>query len=260
MRLICICLLSLFLFVSSKPVSLNDREIEVLYLCDISGMFEFNEEGRLGLATLSEFKRREVERLKASNGSVLLFTGGNVFGKGNSMRSNFKILNRVPFDAVFLTEGEISYLDSNPSLKALNLPLVSSRKNSFGIALNKIFEIGNIVLSVQEKAGQVSGGIDKQENVRIVFLQENLQETALAPSSDRLDILVGKRENFASYFYQGGVFFAECPSYINSVGKINLVFREGNLIRHSQEFVTLNAGRRNRSWIEPNREIVNELK
>ncbi|NUM42399.1 MAG: hypothetical protein HUU45_12300, partial [Leptospiraceae bacterium] len=137
-------LLVLFLFFlnSFKPISLSDREIEILYLCNISGLFEFDEDGRLGLSTLSELKRREKTRLSHSNGEVLLFTGGNVFGKGKGLRSNFKILNQVPFDAVFLTEEEIAYLDSNLSLKSLNLPLVTSRKNSFGIVENKDFQIG----------------------------------------------------------------------------------------------------------------------
>ncbi len=256
MRKYCILILFIFGFYSLKPVSLEDKEVEILYLCDCNGQFEFDNEGRSGLATLSELKRRESERLKSQNGMVLLFSGGNFFGKGKDMRSNFKLLSQVPFDAVFLTDEELAYLDINLALKSLNLPLVTSRKNSFGIDGKKEFVLGDVNLTVNDSSykGEESSS---RKNVRVIFSTE--EEKREFSNSDFL-ILIGHKEKMSSYYYKSGVHFAECPSYKNSIGKINLTFRNGEIIRHSQEFVFLNSDDRNRSWIEPNREIANELK
>jgi superfamily II DNA or RNA helicase len=65
-------------------------------------------------------------------------------------------------------------------------------------------------------------------------------------------------KDISSFSFKKNVYTVQCPGP-DKLGKINLFFRNKTLIRQKQELIPLNTKDLNQSWIEPDREIVNEL-
>ena len=248
----------IFLF-SGKPVSFSDTEIEILYLCDVDGNFEFDQDGRSGIATLSEYKRLERERLEAENGQVFLFSSGNFFGKTKETGTVLKLLSLVPFDGIFLSDEDFSVLEKRPSVENMGSILLTSKKNSKGFESEKRIQFRNLNLVFSETFPDSSS--NGKINAKLIFsvandIPENIRTAPLHPP----EIYFIRKSKLSSYFYRQGVYFAYCPDRSGEIGKLNLYFRDGRLIRNRQEFVYMNITDQGRSWIDPNRNIVHELK
>ena len=157
MKKVILSLLFLFCFISNQPISISDREFIILYFCDMNGNYEFDIDGRKGLATISEVKKQELRKVSDHRGEVFLISGGNFSGKGENLKAHFSLLNKVGFDAVFIGEDELNYLELNPTLKNLKLPLIVNRENSFQASQEKKitqegiqFRISNTLTNVED--------------------------------------------------------------------------------------------------------------
>ena len=148
----CVILLLIFfsLFINtihSKPINSNDKNITILYICNLNGNFHFDEDGRKGLATIAEIKRRELEKNYSEKGGVLLLSQGLIFNeKGDDFP--FSILKTALFDSVFLSEKELAYMEKNPNLVKLDLPILANRDTYLEIETEKIFIIEGIKVRV----------------------------------------------------------------------------------------------------------------
>ncbi|MCE9500104.1 MAG: hypothetical protein K8R21_06355, partial [Leptospira sp.] len=228
-------------------------------LCGLEGYFEFDAEGRGGIATLSEFKRREKNRLAAENGNAYLFYAGNLFGKDRTPEKVLKIADRVPFDGIFLSETDISLLEKNSSNPGRISALLTSKKNLIGIQGEKRIQFGNLTLLFSEHFTDQSSG-DKI-NAKLIFSPPvEIPGGIVSEPADPPEIYFIRKNDLSSYSYKRGIFYAYCTDKPGEVGKLNLYFRNGKLIRNRQEFIYLNSMNSNRSWIDPNLEVQQEMK
>lgn len=325
-----VCVLSLF-FIFQKSPAPKDTKVTFLYLCSIDGKFDFDREGREGLATVTELKRQEEERIHPDGGNVFLLTQGSFFENDKDARS-FTLMKKAGFDAVVLSEEELVYLEKNPALKKLGLPVIAPRDNLFSAATEKIFSLDGVNMKLTsfllnklpyEKRKNVHLNLvfpdpgteisleDIDENIPAVFFvpsvkglsvpakadsnekkaetpkkEETIQTSVMTMSGETLktgtnvsansadskdsalkkEISLEKDAPKRNAFYstalsfKSNVYTAECPEKKGVLGKYSLVYRNGKLIRQTQEFIPLNTKDHNRKWIHPDKEMQSELK
>jgi hypothetical protein len=257
--LILLVSISIGLFSKEEPKSLSDKTFTILYLCDINGNFDFTFEGRGGISLLAEIKRQEEEKIYAGKGGVLLLSRGDFFGKKLETHS-FRLFHKSKFDSVFIGEKEVSYLEANPNLLKLNLPILASRENLVGIETEKIVEFSGIHFKLSSYLINKLPYIQtKKIHLNLVFPEPgNVQD--ISDIKQEIPVLFFLPKSMSSaYSFRKNVYTAECPSNSGVVGKIQLTFRGEKLIRQSQEFISLNGSDTNRDWIDPADEVLEEL-
>jgi hypothetical protein len=256
-----VLLLTLFLLspIHSKPSNSSDKQITILYMCNLGGYLHFDEDGRKGLATIAEIKRRETEKLFSESGGVLLISQGKLFEESQEIYP-FSILKTALFDSVFLTESELSYIEKNPTLIKLDLPILANRESYLEIQTEKIFSIEGIKVRVQ-KDTLPKFPHDKKEHphLNLVFPEDSssIEPSTLVSPFPVFYFLPKEKTNSISY--KKNVYTAECPESGEKIGKLKLTFRKEELIRQYHEFIPLNTKDHNNSWIKPHSETVKEL-
>jgi hypothetical protein len=252
---------SLFIntIIHTKPINANDKNITILYICNLNGNFHFDEEGRKGLATIAEIKRRELEKNYSEKGGVLLLSQGLLFNdRGEDF--SFSILKTALFDSVFLSERELAYMEKNPNLVKLDLPILANRDTYLEIETEKIFSIEGIKVRVNNfTLSKIPHDKKELPNLNLVF-PENGRElnTELINSPFPIFYFLPK-EKTSSFAYKDNVYTAECPETGDKLGRLKLTFRNGDMIRQYQDFIFLNSKDSNGSWIKPHKETMKEL-
>ena len=245
-----------FCFISNQPVSLSDREFVILYFCDMNGNYEFDLDGRKGLATISGIKKQELKKVNDHRGEVFLISGGNFSGKGDNLKAHFSLLNKVGFDGVFIGEDELSYLESNPALKNLKLPLIAHRENSF----QALQEMKLIREGIQFRISNTLSPLeDTKIDVQLLFHTGGSYNYLNSVDLQNPVYFFLNESDISSFKYKKNIYTVQCPTP-EKLGKLSLYFRKKNLIRQKQEFIPLNTIDVNSDWISPDREIINELK
>ncbi|MDX1957185.1 MAG: hypothetical protein SFU98_01360 [Leptospiraceae bacterium] len=243
----------------SKPISEKDRRITILYVCHLEGELQFDEDGRRGLATISEVKRREAEKIFRERGGVLLLSRGNFFESTEHDKS-FKLMKDSLFDSILLEEEEINYFEKNPNLKKLNLPILSPRENILGLDTEKIFDLDGIHVRVNSYLlNKIPIQKTKQIHVNLIFPEkdESIDFSKIHPEIPVIFFL--PREKTSDYSFHANVYTAHCPEKKGMLGKIHLYFRDNKLIRESQEMILLNTKEQNQNWIRPHEEVLKSL-
>ncbi len=263
--------LFIFVFIQKRPISLDDREVSVLYVCDLQGNFMFDEEGRKGIATLSELKRRENEKMIQGKDFSLLVTSGRF--TETTVGTNFSILNKVPFDIALIGEDELLYLEENPNLTKLKLPIIARRTNKISSPMEKIVSHGGINLWIGGDLSVIDPKKIKDINAFFVFPENSekfftLTEEEIEKKKKNSDQIINYKPNIPiffissslnenSYSYDGVIYKVKCPLWNSGqVGKLTLYYRQGELIRQKQGFIYLNTKEGNGSWIEPNESLL----
>lgn len=256
MKKIFITCLIILNFISNQPISIADKEFVILYFCDMNGVYDFDMDGRKGLATISEIKKTESKKFYDHRGQVFLISGGNFSGKGSGMQTHFNLLNKAGFDAAFIGEDELSYLEMNPALKNLRLPIIAERENSFDAIREKIIKSEGIQFRISHILPDVE---DTNIDVQLLFKNGGSYDYLKTLDVKKPVYFFTNEDSNSAFSFKKNIYTVHCPSP-DKLGKLNLFFRNKNLIRQKQEFIPLNTNDLNRSWIEPDREIVNELR
>lgn len=263
-------------FVNKVPISIDDREVSLLYVCDLKGNFYFDEEGRKGLSTLAEVKRRETEKIMGKSGVSLLVTSGRVTDIA-TVGTNFGILNKVPFDAALIGEEELFYLEENPNLKKLKLPIIARRENKISIPMERLFSVDGVKVWVGGNLNTIDSEEIKEINTFFVFLDEGARFFQRTESEKRENIrmidkikgydpkkyyfFIAPDLNGNSYSFNKNVYKLNCPlGKKGKIGQLKLYYRKGDLIRQKQKFIFLNTKIKDKSWINPKRETLEYLK
>ncbi len=243
----------------SKPISSNDRHITILYLCNLNGNLDFDEDGRKGLPIIAEIKRRELEKVYNEKGGVLLLTQG-VFFSEKSEEFPFKITKTSLFDGVLLSERELSYLEKNPNLLKMELPVLANRDNALDIETEKVFDFDGVKVKVNNfLIKKIAHNISDIPSLNLIFPQPG-ETVDLDNIPTKIPVIYFlDKEKTSSYSYSKNVYTAECPDSGDKIGKIRLTYRNGELIRQTQEFISLNSKNHNSSWIKPHTETMKEL-
>ncbi len=256
MKKIILFFVSILCFISNQPISLTDKEFVIFYFCDMNGRYEFDLDGRKGLATIAELKRQESKRFYDHRGQVFLISGGNFSGTGENMRAHFNLLNKAGFDAAFIGEEELSYLELNPALRNLKLPLIAHRENDFKANTEKLIKSEGIQFRISNTLSPVE---DTSIDIQLLFHNGGSYDYMKSLDVQKPVYYFVNDSEISSFSFKKNIYTVKCP-VPDKLGKINLFFRNKTLIRQKQEFVSLNTKDLNQSWIEPDREIVNELK
>ena len=256
MKKIILSFISILFLISNQPISLKDKEFVIFYFCDMNGRYEFDADGRKGLATISELKRQESKRFYDHRGQVLLISGGNFSGTGENMRAHFNLLNKAGFDAAFIGEEELSYLELNPALKNLQLPLIAQRENEFKANTEKLIKAEDIQFRISHTLSPIE---DTSIDIQLLFHRGGSYDYLKTIEVQKPIYYFINEADISSFSFKKNIYTVQCPGP-DKLGKINLYFRNKTLIRQRQEFVPLNTKDSNKSWLEPDREIVNELK
>ncbi|MBP9885747.1 MAG: hypothetical protein KBF93_05605 [Leptospiraceae bacterium] len=243
-------------FISNQPISITDKEFVIFYFCDMKGRYEFDLDGRMGLATISELKRQESKRFYDHRGQVFLLSGGNFSGVGDNMRSHFGLLNKAAFDAVFVGEEELLYLEQNLALRNLELPLIAERENEFKAIKEKHITSHGIHFRISSNLPSIE---DKSVDIQLLFHTTGSYDYLKSLETEKPIYYFLNESEISSFSFKKNIYTAQCPSP-EKIGKLSLFFRKKNLIRQRQEFIPLNSKDSNNSWLEPDREIINELK
>ena len=193
-----ISFLSVFFLFQKSPAP-KDTKVTFLYLCSIDGRFDFFQEGREGLATVTELKRQEEERIHPEGGTVFLFTQGNFFENDKDARS-FTLMKKAGFDSVVLSEEELGYFEKNPALKRLGLPVIAPRDNLFNAPTEKIFSLDGVNLKLTsfllnklpyEKRKNVHLNLifpDPDSEISLDDIDENIPAVFFVPSKKGLTL------------------------------------------------------------------------
>lgn len=250
-----IFLLCTFLHSAEKNI---DRSVTLLYTCRLSGKFDFDEDGRKGLATISEIKRRELESVYREKGIVLLLSRGLTFSEGEE--SSFKLLKTALFDTVLLSPEEMDILEKNPNLLKLDLPIIANRENSLGIGTEKYFEMEGIGIKVSNFLLKKLPHNPTQPVLLNLVFWEPGSKPDLENIPRKLPVIYFTPSGMSSAFsFSKNVTTAECPESGDVLGKIKLTYRKGELIRQHQEFISLNTKNSPNSWIEPFKPTLDEI-
>lgn len=238
-------------FLFSESILQKDKKITILYICGIEGRFAFDNDGRKGLTTISELKRLELEKNFYERGSVLLLSSGNFFQKENFTES-WHIIKKAGFDAVFLGEEEISYLEKNPNLLKLNLPILSTRENLASIDTEKIFQLDGINIKVTNYlVNKLPYEVKIPIHLNLVFPEPNKEQDLQEIHPEIPVIFFLNANKTTAYSFHRNVYTAECPNSMEKIGKLTLTYRNQKLIRQIQEFIPLNTKDHNQKWIFP---------
>ncbi len=255
MRLI-FCILCIFFFLSAEPISRKDFEFVFLYICDLEGQYEFSDDGRAGLATISEIKKIEEKKQSDNRGSVFLISSGSFSGKNENLKGHFSLLNESGFDAAFISETELIYMEENPILQKMKLPVIAHRENNVNFKESKNFEIRGYQFRVSHILEPVE---DKTLDIELIFPQiGNLDYIKNFNPSKPTYFFLSKEEESYFSFHKKNLHTASCPASGN-IGKLRLYFRGKKLIRQKQEFIPLNTINSNQDWISPDRMILKSL-
>ncbi|MCB1177315.1 MAG: hypothetical protein KDK36_07030 [Leptospiraceae bacterium] len=261
-KLVIIILISLFaIHLSSKeePYSIHDKKISILYICDINGNFDFSTDGREGLATVSELKRQESEKIFSQKGGVLLLSRGNFFNSKNGDIS-FGLMKKAKFDAVFVNDSELEFLEKNPALLKIEPPVIAERENLLNLDTEKKVNLSGINFKISSYLiNKLPIHAKEKIHLNLVFPDPNNIQDLSSIKSEIPVIFFLPEEKSSAYSFVKNVYTAECPSSKGVVGKIELTFRKEELIRQSQEFIPLNTEDTNRDWISPDGEVLKEL-
>jgi hypothetical protein len=245
-----------FFLISNQPISIKDKEFVILYFCDMNGFYEFDEDGRKGLATIAEVKKQESKKFYDHRGQVFLISGGNFSGTGDNLRAHFNLINKAGFDAVFIGEEELSYLELNPALKNLKLPLIADRENEFKAPKEMMINAEGIRFRISNSLPSIE---DKKIDVHLLFRTVGSYDYLQNMETGKPIYYFVNEPEMSSFSFKKNVYTVQCPEP-EKLGKLNLLFRNNTLIRQKQEFIRLNTKDTNNSWLEPDREIINELK
>ncbi len=257
-------LLIFFLFfinkiILSKPINSNDKHITILYICNLNGNFHFDEDGRKGLATIAEIKRRELEKNYSEKGGVLLLSQGLLFNETGE-DFPFSILKTALFDSVFLSEKELAYMEKNPNLVKIDLPILANRDTYLDIETEKIFVIEGIKVRVNNfTLSKIPHDKKELPNLNLVFPENGKDLDPGLINSPFPIIYFLPKEKTSSFAYKDNVYTAECPETGDKLGRLKLTYRNGDLIRQYQDFIFLNSKENNSSWIKPHKETMKEL-
>jgi hypothetical protein len=249
-------LLLILVFLNAGPVSKKDKEFVVFYICDIKGRYEFDKEGRGGLATISELKKREERKETDHRGAVFLISSGNFAGIENEFKAHYRILNSVGFDASFISEEELLYAEENPIYQKLNLPILSYRENKLNYPLTKILKYEDYNFRLSSSLDSIE---DTSFDAQLVFHQYGSFDylKTFQPTKPTFFFINQKDQNDISY-NKKNLYILKCPE-LNEIGKLTLFYREHKLIRQKQEVIPLNNKKINSDWIHPDRNLINEL-
>lgn len=242
----------------NKPISLEERELKILYVCNVDGKMAFDNDGRKGLATLAELKRRELESLAHGNGNVFLFANGSFMGNTDSRSIQKGIEVSKFFDGVFLNEVELSFLETNYASNLESSNLLSHRENSLYIPGEKVVKIGKYKILFSNISKRIEKKLQADNfDLTVVFLPEGEVpgQDSLARADKPVIYIYSSNQGF-DYTFLKNHYFAECPNDVGYVGRLTLHFREGRLIRNSQDMIPLNTIDHNNSWIDPDRKIL----
>jgi hypothetical protein len=246
-------------YLSSKSISYEDKHISILYSCNIDGKFYFDSDGRKGLPTLTEWKRREIQSILDKKGGVLLLSRGNFFEKGLNF-TKFSLMNEALFDGIILSDEELSYLESNPNLLKLNLPVLSPRDTLLNLSQDKTFPIEGINIKVQNYyLKKIPHGSTEKIHLQLVFPDPEMP-IEVDESMKHIPViyfLPRTQSNSLSLFPNATTVY--CPTELSKLGKLKLVFRNEKLIRKSQEFLPLNTIDSDQSWVSPHKDVLKEL-
>ncbi len=250
-RLNFVLLFSSLISLFSESIIQKDKKITILYVCGIEGRFDFDRDGRKGLATITELKRLEIEKNFYERGSVLLLSSGNFFQK-EMFTDSWNIIKNAGFDVVFLGEEEISYLEKNPSLLKLNLPILSLRENLVSVDTEKIFQLDGINIKVTNfLVNKLPYEVKIPIHLNLVFPEFGKEQDLQDIHPDIPVIFFLNAEKTTAYSFHKNVYSAECPNTMEKIGKLTLTYRNQKLIRQIQEFIPLNTKDHNQKWIYP---------
>lgn len=249
-------LITLFLFISAEPISRKDREIVILYKCNLNGEYHFDEDGRGGISTISSIKKIEEENQKDHRGGVFLFSSGAFSEKKEKLTGIFELIAFSGFDGSFVSEQELKFLEDNPNKKNLSLPVLAHRENSSKYSESKKFKIENLEFQVSHILQNVE---DTNLNFELIFPQigdiSYIQN--FIPSKPTYFFLNSNdSSNFG--FNKKNLYLLDCPQK-KDLGKLSLFFRDKKLIRQKQSFIPLNSKEQNQNWISPDRTIIKYL-
>lgn len=256
MKKLFLVLALVFAFIFNQPISVTDKEFVIFYFCDMKGRYEFDLDGRKGLATISGLKIQESKRFYDHRGKVFLISGGNFSGVGENMRSHFSLLNKAAFDAVFVGEEELSYLEQNPALQSLKLPLIAFRENEFNATREMNIVSDGIHFRISDT---LPNREDKNVDIQLLFHTTGSYDYLKTIENEKPIYYFVKETQMSSFQYKKNIYTVQCPTP-EKIGKLSLFFRRKNLIRQKQEFIPLNTQDSNNSWLTPDREIIQELK
>ncbi len=248
--------LSTLFLIHSEPISKKDKEIIIFYKCNIHGEYAFDSEGRAGLATISAIKKIEEENQKDHRGGVFLFSSGQFSEYKEKFRGLFELIALAGFDASFVSEKELQYLEENPNKKNLSLPILAHRENTNKYNLSKKFKSENLEFQVSHLLSDIE---DKNLDFELVFPQfGNLDYlNSFSPEKPTYFFLESaKTSNFS--FTKKNMYLIDCPKE-QDLGKLTLYFRNKRLIRQKQNFISLNSNSHNKNWISPDRNIIKYL-
>ena len=246
-----VCFLTITLALYTESISTEDTKLTILYICNLEGQFEFDKEGRKGLSTLMELKRMEIEKNFTKKGKVFLISAGNFFSKDLTLK-NFEILSKTFFDAIILSDEEVSFLETNPKLVNQYPYFLSYRDNLISLDTEKIFEVENLNIKLTTYlVNKLPYEEKKHIHLNLVFPspESELNLNEIHPKIPVIFFL--KPEQTTAFSYKKNVYTAECPNSKDKVGKLTLTYRKQKLIRQIQEFIPLNTKDNNQTWIYP---------
>lgn len=253
MKKVFILFISIF-FLNPRSVSKEDKVLEILYICNLEGDFQFDQNGRKGLATIAEVKRQRSELLFDEDGLAVMVSNGNFFEKGHTWSHH--LMKKSGFDMVFFNSAELEeYYKNNPNLLQLNLPIYASYQNQMKIPQNKEFTSGNIKFEISSIYSAPAP--EKKLSIQLVFLPENEPIPTIKTNIPVIFFISDKTKS--PYTYQSNVYTANCPSKTGKLGKLDLYFRKGELIRQYNDMIHLNTEDHNHRWFPPAIETQKEL-
>jgi hypothetical protein len=250
LTLLILALLS-FGILFGESITKEDTRLTILYVCGIEGRYAFDKEGRKGLATITELKRRELERNFSEKGGVLLLSRGNFFHKDTD-NSSWTLIKSALFDGIFLGDGEVSYLEANPNLTKLGLPILSQRDNLAGVETEKIYDIEDVSVKVTPYLiNKPPYHSSKKIHLNLVFPETDSEQDLGEIIPEIPVIFFLPKDKSTAFSFRRNVYTAECPDSMDKLGKLTLTYRKQKLIRQHQEFIPLNTKDLNQSWIYP---------
>lgn len=235
----------------SRPTSIADRELIFFYSCSSKGVFAFDKQGRKGLQTIAEIKRRAAARTGHENGMVLAFLNGNFLGNPIVSERKWRSIANLPLDGIFLTPRELDYLEKQPKIPT-GLPFFAHRENLLYYPGEEVYKMGDYRILVSSIAKRRQKKIQSRYDASFIFLDEGeLPDESMQNIHKSPVFYIFSDRNLNTYGFRKNIYYVECPTSHEKLGKIILKFRNGRLIENHQYLIPVNTEDRNQSWIEP---------